>query len=89
MKKVLISGIISICSAMIVAAIIISAGVYSTSLTSWSGSRFWYAIFSKRTYMNGIQVNLGMNLGPMFIISSILLLIGMLYLASQLFRTNE
>lgn len=76
MKKVVIMGFISICSAIIVSAIIIAAGSYSQTLTSWSGaSRFWYTIFGSSPYEGG--VNLSMNLGAIFIIFSILLLVGM------------
>ena len=87
MKKVVIMGFISICSAIIVSAIIIAAGSYSQALTSWSGSRFWYAIFGSPSY--GGEVNLSMSLGTIFVLFSILLLVGMTFMVIELFKKME
>jgi hypothetical protein len=88
MKKTIIGGFISLSSAIIVSAIIIAAGTYSPSLTSWSGtSRFWYAIFGAPTYGNGI--NLRMSLGFIFVLFSILLVAGVALMAYELFRKSD
>lgn len=88
MKKTIIGGFISLSSAIIVSAIIIAAGAYSSNLTSWAGtSKFWYAIFGAPTYGN--EVNLSMNLGFIFVLSSILLIAGVTLMAYELFRKSE
>lgn len=69
MKQVIAGGFLSLCGAIINAAIIIAAGAYSTALNSWVGFRFWYAIFS-------CDISQGMGLGLYFSISVILLLVG-------------
>jgi hypothetical protein len=87
MKRAIIGGFISLSNAIIISAIIIAAGTYSSSLTSWSGkSKFWYAIFGAPTYGN---VNLSMNLGFIFVLSSILLIAGVALMAYELFRKSE
>ncbi len=88
MKRAIIGGFISLSSAIIFSAIIIAAGTYSPSLTSWAGtSRFWYAIFGAPTYGN--EVNLSMNLGFVFVIASILLIAGVAVMSYELFRKSE
>ena len=77
MKQVITGGFLALCGAIINAAIIIAAGAYSTALTSWVGFRFWCAIFSR-------DLSQGMGLGIFFIISSILLLVGILLMVKAL-----
>lgn len=86
MKRTVSLGFISVCCAMIVSGIIIAAGIYSSSLTSWTGSRFWYAVFGSETF--GYEANLSMNLGPFFIISSIMLVASLLLLVVEYIRSN-
>lgn len=69
MKQVITGGFLALCGAIINAAIVIAAGAYSATLTSWVGFKFWHAIFSR-------DLSQGMGLGIFFIISSILILIG-------------
>ncbi len=71
MKQVIAGGFIALCGAIINAAIIIAAGAYSTTLNSWVGFKIWYAIFSR-------DISQGMGLGVFFIISTILILAGIL-----------
>jgi predicted Co/Zn/Cd cation transporter (cation efflux family) len=88
MKKVIIGGSISLCGAIIHAAVIIAAGVYSVSLTSWSGSsKFWYAIFGAPTYGN--EVNLSLKAGFLFVASLILVLAGIIIMALELFGNKN
>lgn len=88
LKRVIIGAFISLCSAIIDAAIIITAGIYSSSLTSWSGkSKFWYAIFGAQRYGN--EANLSLNLGELFIIASILFVLGIIIMIIELFNTDK
>lgn len=78
MKRVIIGGFILLCGAIINAGILIAAGVYSSTLTGWSGaSRFWYAIYGSSTMC--------MKLGFLFRFSYVLLLVGLLILGVELF----
>lgn len=87
MKRILIGTVISLCSAIIDAAIIISAGIYSISLTSWSGrSKFWYAIFGSQRYGN--EANLSLNMGELFIVASALFILGMIILLQELLKKD-
>jgi len=88
LKRVIFGGFISLCSAIIVAAIIISAGIYSSSLTSWSGtSKFWYAIFGAQNYGN--EANMSLNLGFLVITASILFILGMIIMIVELFKKDK
>lgn len=69
MKQVITGGFLALCGAIINAAIIIAAGAYSTTVNSWAGFKFWYAIFSR-------DISQGMGLGLYFSISAFLLLAG-------------
>lgn len=87
MKRIIIGGFIALSSAIIDAAIIIAAGVYSSSLTSWSGSKFWYAIFGAPRYGN--EANLSLNLGPLFIAASLLFILGIVIMLIELLRKGN
>lgn len=51
MKKVIIGGILLFTGALISLAIILAAALYVPSITAWSGSKLWYAIFGAKQLM--------------------------------------
>ncbi len=84
MRRIAAGGFISLCGAFILAAIIITAGIYAASLASWSGySKFWYVIFGAPAFG---EVNLSLNLGIPFVVSLILLSAGIAIMIVDLFR---
>jgi hypothetical protein len=82
MKRVIVGGFISLCSAIMLGAMIIAAGAYSSTLTGWSGSsKFWYAIFGSPN-----EVEPSMNLGILFVVVSLLFVTGVIIMVKELFE---
>jgi hypothetical protein len=50
MKKIITGAVLALCGTMIDCSIILGAAFYSQGLTSWSGSKLWYAIFGAERY---------------------------------------
>jgi hypothetical protein len=83
MKKTIIGAVLAICGTIITTCIIITASTYCATLTSWTGSKFWYAVFGTPNLVN--EVNLSLNLGLPFVFGSIILLMGVIILVVELF----
>ncbi|WP_419888940.1 hypothetical protein [Paenibacillus xylanexedens] len=83
MKKVLIGGILLSTGSLISLAIILAAALYVPSITAWSGSKLWYAIFGAKQYGN--EVGQSLSLGFPFIVGVILFVIGLIVLVNEYF----
>ncbi|MFS0855919.1 hypothetical protein [Paenibacillus taichungensis] len=86
MKKVIIGGILLFTGALISLAIILAAALYVPSITAWSGSKLWYAIFGAKQYGNEVVQSL--SLGFPFIVGVILFVIGLIVLVREYFIKN-
>lgn len=83
MKKTVIGGIIMFSGLFTTLSLIIAAAIYVPTITSWSGSKLWYAIFGARQY--GDEVVQSLFLGVPFIIGLILTAIGLTILVKEYF----
>ena len=86
MKKVIIGGILLFTGSLISLAIILAAALYVPSITTWSGSKLWYAIFGAEQYGNEVVQSL--SLGFPFIVGVILFVIGLIVLVREYFIKN-
>jgi hypothetical protein len=86
MKKVIIGGILLFTGSLITLAIILAAALYVPSITAWSGSKLWYAIFGAKQYGNEVVQSL--SLGFPFIVGVILFVIGLIVLVREYFIKN-
>jgi len=62
-------------------SIIIAAAIYVPTITSWSGSKLWFAIFGAKQYGNEVVQSL--FLGVPFVIGLILTGIGLIILVRE------
>jgi hypothetical protein len=86
MKRVIIGGFFMICGTIIIAAIFISASIYCTTLTAWSGeNKFWYAILDSSSYQ---QISYSMNLRIQYFISITMLILGFIILSYEYFNES-
>jgi len=83
MKKTAIGGILMLSGILTTIGIILAAAIYAPSITSWSGSKLWFAIFGARKY--GTEVINSLFLGTPFIIGIILSIIGLTILGKEYF----
>lgn len=86
MKRTIIGGIIMLSGIFITLAIIITAALYVPTITSWSGSKLWYAIFGSQQYGNEVVQSL--FLGIPFVIGIVFTVIGLIILGKEYFN-NE
>jgi hypothetical protein len=81
MKRTIIGGILMLSGVLTSLSIIIAAAIYVPSITSWSGSKLWFAIFGSRQY--GDEVVQSLFLGVPFNIGLVLTVIGLLMLMKE------
>ncbi|WP_313757247.1 hypothetical protein [Tissierella sp.] len=86
-KKTIIGSVIMLSGVIIGMSIIIAAAFYAPSITSWNGSKLWYAIFGSRQYGNEVVQSL--FLGIPFIIGIILAIIGLIILTVEYSNKNN
>ena len=84
MKRVIIGSTIMLSGIFTTMGIILAAVIYSPTISQWSGSRLWYAIFGAKQYGN--EVIQSLFLGTPFIIGTILILIGLIILTVEYFK---
>ena len=87
MKKTVIGGIIMLSGVLTTISIILTAAIYAPSITSWSGSKLWFAIFGAKKYGN--EVIQSLFLGTPFIIGIILAIIGLIILGKEYFKDDK
>jgi len=81
LKRTIIGGIIMISGVLTTLSLIISAAIYVPSITEWSGSKLWFAIFGAKKYGNEVVQSL--FLGVPFVIGLILTVIGFIILLKE------
>ena len=86
MKKTIIGGIIMLSGILSTLSIILVAAIYAPSITSWSGSKLWFAIFGAKKYGN--EVIQSLFLGTPFVIGVILVIIGLIILVKEYFNKD-
>lgn len=84
MKKTMIGLGLMLSGVIITMSIIIASAICLPSITEWSGSKLWYAIFGANLYGN--EVNQSLLLGAPFVIGVILSVIGLVILAIEYFK---
>jgi len=62
-------------------SLIIAAAIYVPSITAWSGSKLWFAIFGAKQYGNEVVQSL--FLGVPFVIGLVLTVIGLIILLKE------
>jgi hypothetical protein len=87
MKKTVIGGILMLSGVLTTLSIIITAALYVPSITTWSGSKLWYAIFGSRQYGNEAVQSL--FLGVPFQIGIILAIVGLIILGREYFDDKK
>ena len=83
MKRTVIGGFIMIGGLFTTLTIILVAMTYIPSMTSWSGSKLWYAIFGGRQYGNEAVQSL--FLGLPFVVGLLLTILGLVILVMEYF----
>jgi hypothetical protein len=83
MKKTVIGGIFLLSGVLTTMSIIISAAIYAPHITSWSGSKLWFAIFGAKQY--GSEVIQSLFLGTPFIFGIVLAILGLIILGKEYF----
>lgn len=87
MKKTIIGSVFMLSGVIISMSIILAAAVCLPSITSWCGSKLWYAIFGAKHYGNEVAQSL--NLGFPFIIGILLSIIGLIILGKEYYYANK
>ncbi|MEK4628828.1 hypothetical protein MKZ17_11530 [Solibacillus sp. FSL R7-0682] len=83
MKRTVIGGFIMFGGLFTTLTIIVVAALYIPSMTSWSGSQLWYAIFGGKQYGNESVESL--FLGFPFVVGLLLSILGLLILVMEYF----
>ncbi|HOV79936.1 MAG TPA: hypothetical protein PK728_07475 [Bacillota bacterium] len=81
MKRTIIGGIIMLSGVSTTLSLIIAAAIYVPSITAWSGSKLWFAIFGAKQYGNEVVQSL--FLGVPFVIGLVLTVIGLIILLKE------
>ncbi|MDW0115924.1 hypothetical protein QTL97_03075 [Sporosarcina thermotolerans] len=83
MKRTVIGGFIMIGGLFTTLTIILVAMTYIPSMTSWSGSKLWYAIFGGKQY--GIETVQSLFLGFPFVVGLLFTILGLAILIKEYF----
>jgi hypothetical protein len=84
MKKIIIGSVLMLSGILISIGIIIAAAVIMPSMTGWSGSKLWFAIFGEEQ-LNGQAVQ-SLFLGFPFILGILLSVAGFAILVIEYFK---
>jgi len=87
MKKTIIGGIFMLSGVLTSLCIIMAAAFYSTSITSWSGTKLWFVIFGSQQYGNETVQSL--FLGFPFVIGILLFVIGLIILGKEYYSKEK
>lgn len=89
MKRTVIGGFIMIGGIFTTLTIILMAVMYMPSMTSWTGSQLWYAIFGEKRRQYGIGIGgeavQSLFLGFPFVVGLLLTILGLVILAKEYF----
>ncbi|MBM7663580.1 hypothetical protein JOC25_000036 [Solibacillus kalamii] len=83
MKRTVIGGFIMLGGLFTTLTKIVVASIYIPSMTSWSGSQLWYAIFGGKQYGNEVVQSL--FLGFPFVVGLLLSVLGLAILVMEYF----
>ncbi|KAB8138058.1 hypothetical protein F9U64_06660 [Gracilibacillus oryzae] len=83
MKRTVIGGFLMFGGLFTTLTIIVAAVIYTPSITSWSGSKLWYAIFGAEQYGNDVVDSL--FLGFPFVAGLLLSILGLVILVMEYF----
>lgn len=81
MKRTIIGSVFMLSGIIVSISVIITAALYVPSITAWSGSKLWYAIFGAKQYGNEVVQSL--FIGAPFVIGIILAVIGLIMLVVE------
>ena len=87
MKRTIIGCMMVSCGVMIVSSIFIAAAIFAPSMTSWSGSKLWFAIFGARQFGNEVVQSL--FIGIPFIIGLLMVAAGLLISAVEYVKGDK
>ncbi|GGN91121.1 hypothetical protein [Saccharibacillus kuerlensis] len=87
MRKTLIGCVLTLVGAWMIGCIFIAAAIFVPNMSTWEGTRIWYAIFGDGPYEADLQQS--MALGLPFAVGILILVIGLLILAVEYFRTER
>ncbi|WP_262173575.1 hypothetical protein [Saccharococcus sp. Marseille-Q5394] len=86
MKRTVIGGFVMIGGIFTTLTIILMAMMYMPSMTSWTGSQLWYAIFGEKQYYGfGNEAVQSLFLGFPFVVGLLLTILGLVILAMEYF----
>ena len=86
MKRTVIGGFIMLGGLFTTLTKIVVASIYIPSMTSWSGSQLWYAIFGGKQYGNEVVQSL--FLGFLFVVGLLLSVLGLAILVMEYFNKS-
>ncbi|WP_172194316.1 hypothetical protein [Saccharibacillus qingshengii] len=84
MKKTLIGCVLTLAGTWIVGCIFVAAALFVPNMSSWEGTRLWYAIFGGSPYEADLKQS--MALGLPFAIGMLMFASGIVILAVEYFR---
>ncbi|WP_172252591.1 hypothetical protein [Saccharibacillus deserti] len=84
MKKTLIGCVLTLAGTWIVGCIFVAAALFVPNMSSWEGTRLWYAIFGGSPYEADLKQS--MALGLPFAIGMLMFAAGIVILAVEYFR---
>ncbi|EXG83303.1 hypothetical protein [Saccharibacillus sacchari] len=87
MKKIIIGSVLTLAGTWIVGFIFIAAVLFVPNMSSWDGTRVWYAIFGGGPYEADLKQS--MALGLPFAIGVLMFAAGIVILAIEFFRPES
>ncbi|NGZ75657.1 hypothetical protein [Saccharibacillus alkalitolerans] len=87
MKKVIIGSVLTLAGTWITGCIFVAAALFVPNLSSWEGTRVWYAIFGSGPYEADLKQS--MALGLPFAVGVLMFAFGIVILAVEFFRPEE
>lgn len=86
MRRTIIGGFLFLGGLLVSLGVIISASIYATNITSWSGkSKLWFALFGAEQYDGEIVDSL--FLGFPFVVGIILAVLGIAILSYEYYES--
>lgn len=84
MKRTVIGSVLTLAGTGIIGCLFIAAVLFVPNMSSWEGTRVWYAIFGSGTYEADLKQS--MALGLPFTIGVLIFVLGIVILAIEYFR---
>ncbi|MDO3410850.1 hypothetical protein QWJ34_13845 [Saccharibacillus sp. CPCC 101409] len=87
MKKTVIGGVLTLAGAWLTGCIFVAAALFVPNMSTWQGTRLWYAIYGSGTYESVIKQS--MALGVPFTAGVLMFALGLVVLGIEYFRPEE